>query len=88
MVKSDNIDMTGPVPEWVYKQTWTAADPLTVEEPWAWTCGDCGETMARDAISAHCAAHATAPARGALLGMVLGALCWVAIAVLAWRMLR
>ena len=34
-MRSDNIDMTGPVPEWVYKSTWTAADPLTVDEgPW------------------------------------------------------
>jgi hypothetical protein len=31
-MRGDNIEY---VPEWVYKQSWTAADPLTVdEEPW------------------------------------------------------
>lgn len=63
--------------------TWTAADPLTVTEPWTWTCPECAEVMARPAIAAHRAAHAIAPARGMVIGMVLGGLLWVLLFALA-----
>lgn len=70
--------------------SWTAADPLSVDdEPLAWQCPDCGETMARDAIADHRAAHAMDPARGTTLGIVLGLACWAALIVaVVWAVRR
>lgn len=63
--------------------SWTATD----DEPWSWTCGSCGDTMARAAIEGH-DCDPLAPARGCLVGTLLGLLAWAAIAVVVGRVVR
>ena len=71
-------EVTGPdrVPYWVH----FAEVPPTDEEPWLWTCGDCGLVMRRDDIAAHRADEARRSA-GVIVWM-LGALAVAAFVAL------
>jgi len=68
--------MTDPVPSWVY-----TVEPPADEEPWLWTCGDCGLELRRDEIPAHRADEARRSA-GVIVWLAVAGI--VAIVVLAW----
>ena len=67
--------MTNTVPSWVY-----TVEPLADEEPWLWTCGECGLELRRDEIPAHRAEEAR-PSAGVIVWM-LGALAVAAFVAL------
>jgi len=78
---SDNLDT---VPSWVYQLD---GDPFGVDdEPWRWTCGECGLTMRRQDIAAHREDEARRPV-GALVWM-LGAIGVCALVTLAVVLVR